>query len=196
MIERGIKTFGRYTVQQAVDGRRDGGRALTLIQARAVLKAAGADRLNGYFVLSLLTGVRGEEARALTWDHVDLYGPAPYVAVLRPMRGADDAKAGRPRCTLLLPERAAEALRAHQNLQTLERARFESAGFAWRDSSLVFTTTRGSPLDTANVRRSLRRICKNAGIGENWTLRDLRNGFMSVISGRGVPLELIADLVT
>jgi len=41
-------------------------------QALAVLKAAEDDRLRAYFVLSLLTGVRTEEARALRWDHVHL----------------------------------------------------------------------------------------------------------------------------
>ncbi len=105
------------------------------MQARAVLAAAESDRLNAYFVLSLLTGVRGEEARALGWDYVDLYGSPPQVAVLRPGRDKDAAKAGRSRCTFVLPQRAVAALRAHQSLQTLERARFESAGFAWRDKA-------------------------------------------------------------
>lgn len=49
-------------------------RALTVAQGMAVLAAAARDRLHAYFVLSLLAGVRTEEARALRWDHVDLDG--------------------------------------------------------------------------------------------------------------------------
>jgi integrase len=35
------------------------------------------DRLNVYFVLSLVSGARPEEARALRWDHLDIDGPRP-----------------------------------------------------------------------------------------------------------------------
>jgi hypothetical protein len=45
------------------------------LQALAVLKAAEEDRLHTYFVLSLLTEVGTEEARALRWDHVYLADP-------------------------------------------------------------------------------------------------------------------------
>jgi integrase len=46
--------------------------ALTVEQAAALLEAAEGSRLHAYIVLCLLTGVRSEEARALTWEHVDL----------------------------------------------------------------------------------------------------------------------------
>jgi hypothetical protein len=38
-------------------------------QARAVLKAAEEDRLNAYVVLSLVTGIRTQEARAAVGPH-------------------------------------------------------------------------------------------------------------------------------
>ena len=50
------------------------GCAVTLAQADAVLTAAERTRMRAYVVLSLLTGARTEELRALTWDHVDLTG--------------------------------------------------------------------------------------------------------------------------
>ena len=49
-------------------------KALTMAQAEAVLAAAECTRMRGYVVVSLLTGPRTEELRALTWDHVDLKG--------------------------------------------------------------------------------------------------------------------------
>src|SRR6185437_8775719 len=49
-------------------------KALTLAQAEAVLATAEHTRMRAYVILSLLTGPRTEELRALTWDHVDLHG--------------------------------------------------------------------------------------------------------------------------
>jgi integrase len=45
-------------------------RALTLEQATALMDAAKGTRLDAYITLSLLAGLRTEEARALRWDHV------------------------------------------------------------------------------------------------------------------------------
>jgi hypothetical protein len=52
-------------------------KALTVEQARTLLAIAGdlsKHRLGAYVVLCLQTGIRTEEARALTWSHVDLDG--------------------------------------------------------------------------------------------------------------------------
>jgi integrase len=43
---------------------------LTLEQAKALLAAAEGTRKHAYIALSLLAGIRTEEARALRWDHV------------------------------------------------------------------------------------------------------------------------------
>ena len=169
-------------------------KALTVAQALAVLKAAETDRLNAYFALSLLTGIRTEEARALRWDHVDLDGPKPHVAVWRSVRAGGEVKNRTSRRTLALPERAVEALQAHREKQEKERAEIEELGM-WTDTGLVFTTHFGKALDAANVRRSFRRICKAAKIGDGWTPRDLRHSFVSIMSDHGVPIEQIADLV-
>jgi integrase len=58
--------------------------SLTMAQASALLEAAEDSRLHAYIVLCLLTGVRSEEARALTWDHVDM--EAGTVSVWRSVR--------------------------------------------------------------------------------------------------------------
>jgi len=50
-------------------------RAMTAADAAALLAAAqDHPRLGAYVILSLTTGIRTEEARALRWDHVDLEG--------------------------------------------------------------------------------------------------------------------------
>ena len=118
----------------------------------------------------MLTGVRTEEARALTWDHVDLDGNAaadpplpPHVAVWRSVRAHGDTKTQLSRRTLQLSERVVRALREHQIRQAGQRL---LAGDLWQDRGLVFCTAVGSPLDAANVRRAFRKITKAAGLGE------------------------------
>ncbi|GAA0245233.1 site-specific integrase [Actinomadura nitritigenes] len=182
-------------------------KALTFEQATAVLEAAKPSRLHAYVVLSLLTGVRTEEARALTWDHVvawlddeKAWGPVTAVGfdherlavhVWRSVRATGDTKTRKSRRTLELPAQVAETLREHHKSQAKQRLK---AGQAWKNNNLVFCSPTGTPLDAANVRRAFRLITKKAGIGEQWTPRELRHSFVSIMSDSGVPLENIADL--
>ncbi len=60
-----------------------------------------------------------------------------------------------------------------------------------------FSLAVGKPLDAANVRRAFRQALKGIdGISpEEWTPRELRHSFVSLLSDRGVPLEEISRLV-
>jgi integrase len=66
-------------VPQGQSGRPS--KALTMAQAETVLTAAAGTRMHAYIVVSLLTGARTEELRALTWDHVHLVGQPARSAV-------------------------------------------------------------------------------------------------------------------
>ena len=46
-----------------------------------------------------------------------------------------------------------------------------------------------------NVRRGFKAITKAAGLGEDWTPRELRHTFVSILSANEVSIESIADLV-
>jgi hypothetical protein len=77
-------------------------------------------------VVSLMAGVRPEEARAIGWEQdVDLDGDLPPVAVLRADRAGGDTKTARSRRALKLAQMAARALREWQVDQAAER---EAAG--------------------------------------------------------------------
>ena len=174
-------------------------KSLTLDEANTLLAAAEGSPLGAYVVLCLLTGVRTEEARALTWEHVDLDGdPAavpqvpPHVAVWRSVRAHGDTKTQKSRRTLRLPDRTIAALREHLTRQADQRL---LAGDLWQDRDLVFCTSVGTPLDAANVRRAFKKVTKAAGLDENWTPRELRTSFVSLMSHSGMPVEEIARLV-
>ncbi|MFG2028155.1 tyrosine recombinase XerC [Streptomyces sp. NPDC048825] len=176
-------------------------KALTLAQAEAVLDAAADTPLHAYIVLSLLTGGRTEELRPLTWDHVDLEGaPAadppipPHIAVWRSVRASGDTKTRKSRRTLALPARCVEALTEQRKAQDRQR---EKAGEQWREKGLVFTSAVGTELDAANVRRAYRTVLAAVdGLDPaDWTPRELRHSFVSLLSDNGVPLEEISRLV-
>ena len=163
--------------------------SLTLDQAAALLSASTTSRLHAFIVLCLFTGVRSEEARALTWDQVDL--DAGIVAVWRSVRAHGDVKTEKSRRTLKLPQLVVDALQAHRARQARER---QQAGPLWQENGLVFATSVGTPLDSHNVRRDFRKVCRAAGIGDRWVTKELRTSFVSMMSHRGVPVEEIARL--
>ncbi|MFJ4772419.1 tyrosine recombinase XerC [Streptomyces uncialis] len=181
------------TVPEGRPGRPS--KALNLDQAKAVLVAARGSRLYAYLVLSLLSGVRTEEARPLTWDHVYLAtadGIPPHVAVWRSVRRHGETKTRKSRRTIALPKQVVDVLEEHLRWQKQERA---ARGQAWSPEGQVFTTRSGEPLDAANVRRDFRAIVKKAGLAPEWTPRELRHSFVSLLSDHGIPLERIALLV-
>ena len=212
LVSRNVATLADTPKGQ--DGRPS--KSLTLDQALAVITAAEtlpvmelrpglkdvrrpAALMHAYIVLSLLCGLRTEEARALRWAHVDLDGdPAarppvpPHVAIWRSVRAHGETKTERSRRTLALPAAAVLALRTWSGLQADERL---AAGDGWQDTGLVFTTHLGAALDAGNVRKMFKRICTEAGIGDAWTPRELRTSFVSLMSHRGVSIEEIARLV-
>jgi len=159
-------------------------KALTLDQAVDVLARARKHWLYAYVTLSLLTGVRTEEARALQWSHVvawvqdtQRWQPVAQagfdhdklaVYVCRSVRAAGDTKTQKSRRTLEVPDEVARALRQHHTKQAARRLR---AGKTWQDNDLVFCTRNGKPLAAGNVRRAFRSITSAAGIGEDRTPR-------------------------
>ena len=179
-------------------------KSLTLEQAVSLMSAARGTRLEAYVTLSLLTGLRTEEVRALRWDHVVAWVRGRWepvseagfdheqlaVFVWRADRAGGD-KTPKSRRTLALPRRCVEALREHRVRQAEDRL---AAGPLWQDRGLVFASTVGTPQDDHNVRRQFRVITEAAGLGRTWVPRELRHTFVSLLSAHGVPVEAIALL--
>jgi integrase len=180
------------------DGRAS--KALTLGQADAVLNAAAGTSMHAYIVLSILIGARTEELRALTWDHVDLAGDPdasppvpPSIMVWHSVRAGGETKTKTSRRTLGLPGRCVDALKLHRELQEKQR---QAAGAAWQEHGLVFASSVGTQRNANNVLRSFRSVVAKSGLtAEDWTPREMRHSFVSLLSDSGVPIENIARLV-
>jgi integrase len=119
--------------------------------------------LHAFITVWLVTGVRSEEARALTWEHVDL--TAGTVSVWRSVRSRRDKDSAVAARTTKLPAAAVKALRAYEERQAKEHS---DAGAFWKEHGLVFVTSVETPLESHNLRRDFRKVTKAAGIGERW----------------------------
>lgn len=184
-------------------------KALTLEQAIALLDAAAkvaSPVMCAYIVVSLLTGARTEELRALRWDHVVTYdedvskwrpvtlagwGHEHFaIHVWRSVRAGGETKTRKSRRTLATPMRCVYALGAlsdHRPCGHDERSGCDC---------LVFISQAGTELDAHNVRRGFRRVVAAAGlVAKEWTPRELRHSFVSLLSDDGMPIEQIARLV-
>jgi integrase len=93
---------------------------------------------------------------------------------------------------LRLPRLCVDALRRQREQHERDRL---LATDRWQENGLVFASAVGTPLLADNVRRGFRIICKRAGIEGQWTPRELRHTFVSLMSSTGVPVEEIARLV-
>jgi integrase len=59
----------------------------------------------------------------------------------------------------------------------------------------VFCREDGTPLDRWHVRKEFHKITRAARPGGEWTPRELRHSFVSILSAHDVRLESISDLV-
>ena len=162
--------------------------------------------MRAYIMVSLTTGLRTEEVRALRWDHVvarvdDQWLPVDMagfdhdllaVLVWRSVRVHGETKTELSRRSLELPGTARAALKEQWVAQHEER---RAAGQIWEDHGLVFTTGTGTGLSAGNVRRMFRDVCERAGIGREWTPRELRHSFVSLMFHHGITTEGISHLV-
>jgi integrase len=156
-------------------------------QARAFLAAARGDRFECLYVLSLTIGLRLGEALGLKWSDIDLDAKTLRVSrQLQRMREGGGLVFGEPknasRRTVDLPQRTVEALRNHRKQQMEEQLR---VGSKWQDHGLVFTSSKGTPLDAQNiVNRHFKPLLRRAGLPDiRW--HDLRHTYATLLLARG-----------
>lgn len=146
-------------------------------------------------MLCLTAGLRQGEALGLKWSDIDL--DAGTLRVNRQLQRVrrDGDRAGslvfsKPknasRRAVGLPPRAVRALREHRKRQLEEKLR---ASAEWQDNDLVFTNSKGKPLEAQNVlNRSFKPLLELAGLLPI-RFHDLRHTCLSLLAERGEPIR-------
>lgn len=161
-----------------------------LLEYARLLWEGGSDQLRWlwpYVALTLLCGVRPEEARGLKWEWIDLAERIVWVEESARFQGRVKTKASRRRIKLL--PIAAVAL---QEFMLYQAARRASAGKLWHETGCVFTTDLGEPLTNGQVRSPFTLLCKRAGVGDNWVPRETRATFATLLHDHGLEVSQIA----
>ena len=170
-------------------------RPLTPDEARRLIDSAEDDRLQALYVAALATGLRQGELLALRWDDVDL--DARRLAVHHTLARVNgkllllEPKTERSRRTVVLPEIAVTALRAHRTRQRMDRL---VAGSRWHDTGHVFTTTVGTPIEAARVTRAFHAALARAGLPRS-RFHDLRHAAATYLLAQGFTLEDVKNLL-
>ncbi len=154
--------------------------------------------------VALMCGLRPGELLGLRWEDVDF--KAGVLRIRKCLKALPDPATGRKRLvletlkteqsrrTIQMPRQASAALQALRKDQAAARLKL---GTAWdvRGLGVVFGDGAGAPKWPQDVRRQFVALCGRAGIGTDWTPREQRHTFVSVLSDSGVDIEQIADAV-
>lgn len=169
-------------------------RSLTPQEAENLLNAASGDGLEALVATMLYCGLRPGEVTGLTWDWVDFDDSTVTVRQSRKVLPDGTMVVGNTKAhsdrVQRMPEMVYDRLAAHKARQ--EQAR--RASKAWEDNGLVFCNAIGRHIDPSNLRRDIRRLCKDAEI-KPISPNELRHSAASLLVNAGVPLEEVADFL-
>lgn len=168
-------------------------RAFSIEQARRFVAGVSGSRLEAAFLVALGAGLRRGELLALSWDDVRLEDG--HLAVRRSLMKVPggwqlaEPKNAASRRVVKLPEFAVDALRRHRTRQLEERL----AAPVWEDSTLVFTTTVGTPIDGRNFLREFKEIAARAGMPATFTVHSLRHSAATLMLALGVQPKVVQE---
>lgn len=116
-----------------------------VVEANRLLEVIGGERLEAFYVLALMTGLRRGELLGLRWDDIDLSSRQLHVRRALQRVGGKlqmvEPKTGSSVRTVVLPKLAVRYLREHKKRQNAERL---ALGDAWREHGLVFASSVGT----------------------------------------------------
>ena len=172
-------------------------RYLNARQAIALLEAARGDRLEALYALALTTGLRQSEVLGIRWADVDLEGNTLTLRQQLQRIGGryelNEPKTVRSRRVLPLLPLAVDALRAHRARQVEERL---AAGPAWKgELDLVFTTSRGAPLNARVAVSRFKALLKKVGLPEDVRFHDLRHSCASLLAHLGIHPNVVMAIL-
>ena len=184
--------IGRNVVLKAPKPRveRHEVRVLSLDEARRLLDAAKGDRFEALYTVALGLGLRQGEALGLRWDDVDFTEGTLHVR--RSLQRIEhklqlvQPKTDNSRRTIAMPNETILALREHRRRQLEEQV----AAVVWEDHQLVFTTSKGTPLEKSGLTKRFRKLLEVAGLPP-MRFHDLRHSCASILLAQGVPMNVV-----
>lgn len=162
-------------------------KALTDAEARRLFAAAeeAGDRFRNLYVVAVRTGLRQGELLALRWQDLSLDSDPPSLSLKRSLARTigggyyyTPTKRKRQRRTVAMLSEAADAFRRQEVLREEEKT---AAGRAWEENSLVFPSTKGTPMSGRNLyRRHFKPLIRSCGLPDI-AFHDLRHTFASIM---------------
>ncbi|MDA8224107.1 MAG: site-specific integrase [Desulfitobacterium hafniense] len=149
------------------------------------------------FLTLLGTGIRSGEALALRWARVDIRNRTAKVSegIKRTKEKGlvfGDPKSAKSKRSFPLPDEVAFALR----LQRMHQAKVKLAvGEAYQNQDLVFSTSKGTPINPRGLIRKFHEIRKDAGLSTDITVHSLRHTFATRMLERGESLKTVQELL-
>ena len=161
-------------------------------EARRFLDSLAEDRLLGLWVLALHTGMRRGELAGLRWSDVDLEVGTLTISQQRTTAGSKTVTTtpkARSQRQLLLADSTVDALRAHLDRQTAERA---AAGVAWVESGYVFVDESGEPFLPQRLTKMFAAAVARAGVPKI-RLHDVRHTMATNALAAGVHPKVVQE---
>jgi integrase len=153
--------------------------------------AAEGERHHALYCLALTTGMRRGEILGLRWGCLDLALRTVHVRqTLVAGRGSptfESPKSAKSRRSITLTTRAVHALELHRERQS-------KAGFSVEDEALVFTSTRGTPINTSRLHLAFKAFLVRAGLPDI-RFHDLRHTCATLLLSKGVHPKIVQELL-
>lgn len=140
-----------------------------------------------------MCGLRPGELAGLRWPFVDIDSDEPNLTIAERVLEVEDKYVGQASPKT---ERGNRRMALHPLLvAALIRHREEQKMLGLHeDEGFVFPTRNGTPMTMSNLRRAFKTLCKNTGLGDDWTTYELRHSFVSLVSDQLDDLVKVADL--
>jgi len=164
-------------------------------QVKVFLSACEDHRLHALFYLALTTGLRQGELLGLLWSDLDWEtGTLQIQRQLRRVRTEGlqlrELKTESSRRSIILGAQSVAQLRAHKRLQLEERLVYRRR---WKsDSGLIFTNTKGKPVDPTDVVRIFHGLVAQTDLPQI-RFHDLRHTAATLMLARGLHPKIVQE---
>ncbi|MDR4148582.1 site-specific integrase [Bacillus thuringiensis] len=161
-------------------------------EVKLFLKTAQDSRYSIVFHMALVTGMRQGELLGLRWK--DIYLEKGHLTISQTLShdGKTFLLGGKTKASLrkiLLPASTVVKLKKHRAVVLKEKL---SQGEEYQDNDLVMCTPFGTPINPANVRRSLNALIQKAAVPKI-CFHDLRHTHATLLLAKGVNVKVISE---